>query len=416
MEMLQSILGLVVLIAIAWAASETHAKPSVRLIVVGLAVQIGLALLLVKVPVVRDAVSAINALVVALDRASVAGTSFVFGFLGGGPLPFTENRPGASFVLAFRALPLVLVMSALSALLWHWRILPRVIQGLAWLLRRSLGIDGPVALGAAANVFAGMIEAALLIRPTLATMSRSDLFVVMTVGLTTLAGTMLVLYSTILASVIPNAAGHLVVASLISAPAAIVLARIMVPNTDALSAPTDANAELEGRYDSAMDALVKGTADGLKLLLSIIATLIVFVALVELINQILGLLPGGEDPLTLQRLLGWFLAPLAWLLGVPWAEAVTAGGLLGTKVVLNELLAYLQMAALPAEVLGERSRVILLYAMGSFANFGSLGIMLAGLLAMVPGRKDEIISLGLRSLLAGVLATAMTGAVIGLIV
>lgn len=420
-EQLQPILGLVALVGLAWLLSENRSGFSWRLVLVGVAVQLALAAIALSVPVVREAIGAINGIVLALDAASKAGTSLVFGFLGGGPLPFSESHPGAAFVLAFRALPIVLLMSALSAVLWHWRVMPFVIRGLAAGLKASLRIDGPVALGAAANIFVGMVEAAILIRPHLVRMNRSDLFVVMTCGLTTIAGTVLVLYATFLDGVVENAAGHFLVASLISAPAAVVIAKLMVPPTAEFAAPPIAESAAaetpgQGMYDSTLDAMVQGTQDGLRLLLNIIAMLIVFVAVVALINQLLGLFPElWGEPLSLQRLLGWGLAPVAWLIGIPWAEATTAGSLIGTKIVLNELIAFLDLAA-TGEALSERSRIILLYAMASFANFGSVGIMLAGMIAMAPARKSDLIGLGLKSLVAGSIATCMTGAVVALVI
>ena len=420
----QPVLGLLALVALAWLLSENRRRASLRLVLIGVAIQIALAAVALSVPVVREAIGAVNGVVLALDAATRAGTSLVFGFLGGGDLPFTESYPGASFVLAFRALPIVLVMSALSAVLWHWGVMPRVIRAFAVALRSTMHIGAPVSVGAAANIFVGMVEAAILIRPHLSRMSRADLFVTMTCGLTTIAGTVLVLYATFLANVIENAAGHLLVASLISAPAAIVIARLMVPSEGPVQEPAvaeagsdDALTRGDSIYDGTMDALVQGTQDGLRLLLSIIAMLIVFVAMVALANQILGLVPDvWGAPLTLERMLGWVLAPVAWLIGIPWAEATTAGALLGTKIVLNELIAYLGLSSTPAEALSERSRVILLYALCSFANFGSVGIMLAGMVAMAPARKGELIGLGMKALVAGTIATCMTGAVVALIV
>jgi concentrative nucleoside transporter, CNT family len=419
---LQPVLGLVFLVGLAWLLSEDRRRGSIRLVLVGIVLQLAVAAIALSVPVVRDAIGAVNHLVLALDTATKAGTSLVFGFIGGAELPFAETYPGASFVLAFRALPIVMVMSAVSAVLWHWGVMPRVIRGVATLLRTLLRIDGPVVVGAAANIFVGMVEAAILVRPHLSRMSRADLFVMMTCGLTTIAGTVLVLYATLLGGVIENAAGHLLVASLISAPAAIVIARLMIPaaalSRERPAVETGGELSQTGSavYASTMDALVQGTLDGLRLLLNIIAMLIVFVALVALVNQLLGIVPDIQGgPLTLERILGWVLAPVAWLIGIPWAEAATAGALIGTKVVLNELIAYLQLAGTPAEILSERSRIILLYALCSFANFGSVGIMLAGMVAMAPDRKDELVGLGLKALLAGTIATCMTGAVVALI-
>lgn len=413
MALIQPFLGLFVLVAFAWAVSENRSGFSWRVVVAGLAVQFALAVILLKFPGSQSLFVWLNDGVLALQKATEAGTSLVFGFIGGGPLPFKEPYPGAAFILATRALPLVLLMSALSALLYHWRVLPLIVRGFAWVLGKALGISGAASFSTAANVFVGMVEAPLLIRPYLARISRSELFIVMVAGMATIAGTMYALYATFLADVIPGAAGHLLTASLISAPAAIMIARLMVP-LDGVEA--NDRIETQSLYENSMDAITTGTIDGLRLLAYIIGMLIVLVALVALANSILGLAPDAWGaPLTLQRILGWVMAPVTWLIGIPWSEAVTAGQLLGTKVVLNELLAYLDLAKLPAEALSERSRLIMVYAMCGFAHFGSLGIMIGGMGAMVPERRKEIVQLGLKSVLAGVMATCMTGAIVAIL-
>ena len=410
---LQALAGLGAYCALAWALSERRAAVRLRPILAGVALQFALALALTRLPFVRAGFTALNGLVLALERATTAGTGFVFGYVGGGPLPFAVTEPGATFILAFRALPLVLVVSALSALLYHWRILPLVVRGFAWGLQRSLGIGGAAGLSAAANVFVGMIEAPLFIRPYLRALSRSELFMVMTTGMATIAGTVMVLYATVLTPVLPDALGHILIASILSAPAAITVARILVPDA---GPPTLAEMTAPAQTHSAMDAVTRGTADGVTLLMHIVAMLVVLVALVALVNMGLGLLPDVLGaPLTLQRLLGWAMAPVVWLAGIPWSEAQTAGSLMGTKTVLNELLAYLELARLPADALSPHSRLIVIYALCGFANFGSLGILLGGLGAMVPERNAEIVGLGLKSILSGTLATLMTGAIIGLV-
>ncbi|GAB4257431.1 MAG: nucleoside transporter C-terminal domain-containing protein [Deferrisomatales bacterium] len=406
-------LGLIALAALAWALSEDRRAVRLRPVAIGLGLQLLLAAALLKLSGSRELFLGLNRAILALERATREGTGFVFGYLGGGPLPFAETRPGASFVLAFQALPLVLVMSALSALLFHWRVLPWVVRSFSWGLRKTLGIGGAVGVSAAANVFVGMVEAPLLVRPYLNAMSRGELFAVMTCGMATIAGTVLALYASILQGAIPDVVGHLLTASLISAPAALTVAHLMVPHT---GDSTEGELAAPEAYGSSMDAVTRGTADGVGLLLHIVALLVVLVALVSLVNQALGGLPPvGGAPLTLQRLLGWALAPVAWLMGIPWAEAPTAGALMGTKTVLNELLAYLDLARLPPTALSERSRLILTYALCGFANFGSLGIMIGGMGAMAPDRKGEIVSLGLKSIVAGTLATCMTGAVVGML-
>ncbi len=408
---LQSAFGLGVLVLIAFALSENRKAFSWRLVLSGIALQIAIALALLGVPVVRDALLSLNAIVDALSSATTAGTSFVFGYVGGGETPFEVSAQQNNFSLAFTALPLVIVMSALSALLWYWKILPLIVKGLSTLLQKSLGLGGAVGLGAAANLFLGMIEAPLLIRPYMARLTRSELFMLFTVGLATVSGTVMVLYASILGTAIPGALGHILVASFISLPAAIVVARLMIPGEQ--TTPADAHMAVE--YRSSMDAITHGTEDGLKLYLGILAMLIVMVALVALANIIIGNLPmlGGE-PISVQRIFGWLFAPLVWLYGVPWDEAAAAGSLLGTKTILNEFIAYLNLANLPEATLSSRSTLIMLYAMCGFANLGSVGIMIAAVSKMVPERRDEIVELSLKALVSGTLATGMTGAVVGM--
>ncbi len=413
---IQGAVGVAAFLGLAWLISENRRCPPWRVIGAGVLLQLVLGALLLGIPSVRLVFVALNDVVLSLQQATEAGTSFVFGYLGGAPLPFEESWPSAGFVLAFRALPLVLVIGALTTLLFHWRVLPWVVRGFAWVLSRSLGLSGAAGVASAANVFVGMVEAPLVVKPYLRGMPRADLFLVMTVGMATIAGTVMVLYATFLQGVVPDPVGHIVTASLISAPAGIVVARVMVPPTDppGIALVEENPLAYVSEHDTAMEALVHGTMDGLNLLLGIVAMLLVSVALVDLVNQILGLLPDmGGVPLSLQRMAAWGLSPLTWLMGIPWAETEAAGTLMATKMVLNELVAYLDLSKAP-EALSERSRLILTYALCGFANFASLGIMLGGLSAMVPERRAEIVNLGLKSILSGTLATMMTGAVAGI--
>lgn len=409
---LHGVAGIAGLLAIAVLLSENRRAVSWRTIAAGLAAQWAIAGLLLKVPMVRPVFLALNHAVDALQAATLAGTSFVFGYVGGGPAPFSLSDPSKGFVLAFQALPLVLIMSALSALLYHWRVLPLVVRGFAFVLERSFGLGGAVGMSAAAMPFLGMIESPLLIRPYLGKLSRGELFVVMTGGMATIAGTVLVLYATFLAGIIPDAVGHLLTATLVSVPAAVMVAKVMVPD----DSRTGGCAVVHTSYGGSMDAVVRGTMDGLQLLGAIIAMLVVLVALVHLVNSGLGLLPdvAGAPP-TLQRGMGLILAPVAWLMGIPAAEMMTAGALMGTKTVLNELLAYLELSRLPADMLSERSRLIMTYGLCGFANFGSLGIMIAGLAAMAPERRGEIVSLGWRAMASGTLASCLTAATVGML-
>jgi CNT family concentrative nucleoside transporter len=409
---LQSVLGLIGLTAIAWMLSDDRRRVSWRVVAAGLAAQVLVALVLLKVPAAKLVFLWLNRAVDALQAATRAGTGFVFGYVGGGPAPFALADPTAGFVLAFQALPLVLVMSALSALLYHWRVLPVVVRGFSWLLERSMGLGGAVGVSSAANAFVGMVEAPLLIRPYLSHLSRGELFVVMTGGMATIAGTVMVLYATFLAGVIPDPIGHLLTASLISVPAAVMVAKVMIPDETRTGGGEDSPIV----YGGAMDAVVRGTTDGVALLINVVAMLIVLVALVGLANGALSLLPAWDGaPVTLQRVLGFAMAPVAWLMGIPPSEMVVAGELMGTKTVLNELLAYLDLARLPEGALSERSRIIMTYALCGFANFGSLGIMIAGLAAMAPERRGEIVALGGRSIVSGTLASCLTAAMVGLL-
>ncbi len=415
MQTLQSAFGVAVLLAFAYLISEKRAAVSWRRVAVCLALAAVLALLLLKLPVLRGVFAAVNQGTEAIAAASRAGSSFVFGYLGGAPLPFEPKFPGGEFILAFQALPIVLVMSVLTTVLFYWKILPLVVRGFSWALERTLGIGGAVGLSTAANIFVGMVEAPLFIRPYMAKLTRAELFIVMTGGMASIAGTVFVLYATILRPLVPDVAGHLLVASVLSAPVAILISELMVPETH----KGTTQAALDDRQPiatSTMDAVTKGTGVGLELFLNILAMLLVLVALVHLVNAALGLIPEiAGTPVTLQRLLGLVMAPVCWLLGLPWREAVTAGELMGIKTILNEFIAYMELSKLAPAALSERSRLIMIYAMCGFANFGSLGIMIGGLSAMAPERRDEIVSLGPKTIVSGTLATCVTAAMVGIL-
>jgi len=409
----QSVLGFCSFIAIAWLLSENRLRVNLRLIAVGSLIQFAVAVVLVKIPVSREVFVLLNRMVIALQEATAAGTSFVFGYLGGGPLPFAEKYPGSSFILAFQALPMVLLVSALSSLLFYWQVLPRVVQAFSWCLRKTMGVGGAEGLSNSVNVFVGMVEAPLLIRPYLGRMTRSELFSVMTCGMSNIAGTVMALYASILGGRVPDAMGHILVASIISLPASITVAKIMIPETGDITAgqltPPEAAA-------GSMDAITRGTVQGVELLVNIVAMLIVLVALVSLVNQGLGLLPEVYGtPISLQRIMGSVMAPVCWLMGVPWGQAAAAGTLMGTKTVLNELIAYIDMSRLPPGTLSPRSLLIMTYGLCGFANPGSLGIMIGGMGTMAPERRREIVELGLRSILSGTLTSCMIASVIGII-
>ncbi len=413
MTTLQAILGVFALTGFAWAISEDRRAVRWTTVAAGIGLQFALAICLLRIPALQGVFLGLNRLMDALNEALQAGTSFVFGYLGGGPPPFEALEPARMYIFALQSLPFLLLISALASLLFYWRVLPAVVKAMSFVLERTLKIGGAVGLGVSANVFMGMVEAPLLVAPYIKRMSRGELFILMASGMATVAGTVMVIYATILSGVIPNALGHVLTASLINAPAAVVIASLLVPPDEkktegAITPPQQAS--------SSIDAITKGAESGVMLMLNIGAMLIVLIAIVSLVNQTLGLLPlvAGE-PLTLQRILGTLVAPVAWLIGIPWSEAVTAGGLLGTKTVLNEFIAFVDLANLPEGELSLRSRLIMSYALCGFANFGSLGIMIGGLGAMVPERRGDVTAMGLKSILAGTMATCLTGAVVGLV-
>ncbi len=413
MQTLQSVLGIFALLGFAWLISEDRRAVSVRNAAVGLLVTAVVALACLKIPQIETAFSAANVAVRAVAAATKAGTSFLFGYVGGGPLPF-EMKPNASaYIFAFETLPIVLVMSVLTTLLFHWRIMPPIVRGFSWLLERTMGVGGAVGVSTAANIFVGMVEAPLFIRPYLMSLTRSELFIVMTGGMAGVAGTVFAIYATILGPTIPDAAGHIIVASILGAPAAILISQIMIPETTGKRTLGDLDPSLDAAQ-STIDAIVKATGAGLELMLNIAAMLIVFLALVYLVDGILGVLPEvAGAPISLERILGLVMAPVCWLMGVPWAEAPTAGSLMGIKTVLNEFIAYLKLGALPSDALSPRSRLIMLYAMCGFANFGSAGIMIAGMATMAPARRPEIAALGMKSIISGTLCTCLLGAIVG---
>src|ERR1700674_932979 len=333
---MRGLLGIAAILVFAWVISEDRFRVPWRIVVVGVLLQFGLALLFLKLPFVARAFLLLNDGVEALQKATDSGTGFVFGYLGGGALPFAETKPGASFIFAFRALPLVLVISALATLLFYWGVLQRVVQGFAWVLRRSVGVGGPLGLGAAVHIFVGHIEGPLLIRPYLTRLERGELFALMSCGMAGIAGTVMVLYAALIGSVIPDALGNILIAAVISTPAALAIAALMVPfrpdsSPAAQLAMTDPPA-------SSMDAVAKGTSDGIVFLANIVAMLVVLVALVSLANGALGLVPDlAGEPMTLQRLFAYAFRPVMWLIGIPGPDTAAAASVVGNQTALKRI-------------------------------------------------------------------------------
>ncbi|MBB11900.1 MAG: nucleoside:proton symporter [Sphingomonadaceae bacterium] len=417
-DQFRGLLGIALMVLLAWAISEDRsARPTWRWIAGALALQAGLALLIVRVPFVWDAVTLANEAVAAIERATLDGSSYMFGYLGGAPLPFDLAQGAeAPVIIAFQILPLVIVFSALAALLWHWGVLRWLVDGLSFLLRRTLRVSGVVGLSGGANMFLGVVESPLVVRAYFARMSRADLFQVMVLAMATISGAILILYATTLSRTVPDAVGHMISASLISLPAALLIAKLMVPG-EASAEGEEPDAGSQGlKFESSIDAIIKGTMDGMQLFLAVIAVIIVVFALVSLADQLLALLPMVDgEPLSLKRTFGWLFSPLMWLIGVPWAEAQAAGSLMGTKAILNEYVAYLELAALPPSTFAPRSLLIVTYALCGVANLASIGLLVSTIGTLCPERRAEVAGLGVRSWIAGNMATAMTGAWIGLI-
>jgi len=415
LQQLQGLVGLVLITLGAWALSEDRrARPGLRWILGALLLQVAIALVVVRIPFVWSVIGLANHAVAAVEKATLVGSSYMFGYTGGAPAPFVlkEGAP-APMIIAFQILPLIIVYSALAALFWRWGILSRIVAGLSWALRRTLGVSGVVGLSSGAGIFLGVVEAPLVVRAYFERMSRSELFAVMTLAMATISGALLVLYAQTLAKSVPDAVGHMISASLISLPAAILVARLMVPGGGETEVSED---ETGLHYDSSIDAIVQGTMDGVQLFLAVIGMIIVIFALVALVDQVLALAPAVQgEPLTLRRLFGWLFAPLMWTLGVPWDQAPQAGALMGTKTILNEYVAYMDLAALPPGSLDTRSQLIVTYALCGVANLASIGLLVSTIGTLAPSRRAEAAGLGMKSWIAGNMTSAMTGAVIGLV-
>ena len=411
----QGLVGIVLILMLAWALSEDRAnRPGWRWIAGAVLLQIAVAIAVTQVPFIWTLVGYANNAVFAIEKATLVGSSYMFGYTGGAPIPFIL-KPGAEqpVIVAFQILPLIIVFSALSALLWHWGILRAAVRGLSWALRSTMGVSGVVGLGAGATMFLGVVESPLVLRAYFERMSRSEMFMIMVLIMATISGAILVLYATTLSKTVPNAVGHMIVASLVSLPAAVLVARLMVPG-DGTTSADDEKADLQ--YESSMDAIIKGTMEGVSLVLAVIGIIIVVFALVNLADQLLAWLPYVDgQPLTLKRGFGWLYAPVMWSIGIPWDQAPAAGALMGTKTILNEYVAYLDLAALPADTFDARSKLIITYALCGVANLASVGLLVSTISTLAPTRRAEVSSLGLKSWVAGNMASAMTGAVIGLV-
>ena len=411
---IQSLIGIVVLILIALPFSESIQEIKVKFIFYALLIQTSLAFILLEIPFISSFFDVMSIAVESLRLSAIEGSSFVFGYLGGGEAPFEVSNNQNLPIFAFTFLPMLIFLSALSALLWHWKILPFLIKLLAKLFEKPLDAKGPIGLAATANIFLGQLEAPLLIKPYLNKMNQRDLLIIMTVGMSTIAGSVMVLYITWLDDKFSGVIGHFLTASILSVPAAIMFSNILIP-----SAQTELKTAKEDlkMYESSMDAISVGTKDGLNMFLSVIASLIVFLSLVALADFMLGIIPNvyGE-PLSLQRIAAFIFAPIAWLMGIPFSEIIPAGNLLGTKTIFNELIAFNDLRDLDTNILSERSQLIMLYGICGFANISSVGILLGGLSAICPDIRGTLLKIAFRALFAATLASCLTGTVVSLFI
>ncbi|MEQ3747527.1 MAG: nucleoside transporter C-terminal domain-containing protein [Henriciella sp.] len=418
----RAFIGIAMIFAIAWGLSENKKAFPWKLVLGAVGIQFLFAFLMFGLPLIVGNLfgydmkpgaifEPINGMVDSLIAATAYGTAFVFGPVFGTQAGWEgmTGQPGPIF--AVHLLPLIIVVAALSAILWHWHILRWVTKGFALVFRKGMGLGGATSLAVSANVFMGMTEAPVLIKPYIKGMTRSEIFILMTAGFATVAGSVLVLYGVFLKDVLPNAPGQLLAASLIAAPAAVALALTMVPET--IDEKQRAH-EPDFEYESTMDAFATGASDGLKILANIVTMLIAAFALLFLVNAGLGALPEvGGAKLSIERILGWVFSPIMYMIGVPMSEAAQSGSLMGIKTVLTEFVAFLQLSGEAGEGLSERSSMITAHAICGFANFGSIGILIGGLSIIEPSRRTTFLELAWKTLVAGTLATCLSGAVVG---
>jgi CNT family concentrative nucleoside transporter len=416
MDYLQQTIGFLVLLLIGVLFSNNIKAIKLRYVISAIFIQFILATLLIKLPVITRLFELISKVVLSLKYATDEGTAFVFGYLADGApnAPFMVVEPSNTFIFAFAGLTLVIVVSALSAVLWHWRIIPFFVNALSVLFKKPLNVGGPAGLSATANIIFGQVEAPLLVKPYLSSMSKRELLILMTVGMSTISESVMVVFTTFLKDIYGTGLiGHFLIASIISVPAAIMYANIMIPEDHKTEFPGSSKLNL---YSSSMDALTVGTTNGVNIFINIIALLIVVIALITLSNMMLSIFPEvyGEI-LSLERIAGWFFSPIAWCMGIPWSEAQVAGELLGVKTIFNEFIAYVSLSELTSGQLSPRSNLIMLYALCGFANLGSVGILLSGIGSMVPERKDDLVAISGRALVGAILASCMTGYIVGVL-
>lgn len=431
---LMGLVGCFAMLLIAFFLSDNKRKISWRLVGIGVAMQFAFAFIVLKLEAGRVFFDGANVAILRVLRFAGEGSAFVFGNLVSQNVPVGAplSNPAIASVLipngsyahvgaffAFTVLPTIVFFSALTAVLYHLKVLQFFVRIIAFVMHKTLRTSGAETFSAAANIFVGQTEAPLLIKPFLANLTRSEIMAVMAGGMATVAGGVLAAYVATLTGYFPDIAGHLIAASVMSAPAALVMAKIMVPEVDVPETASAQEIVLESPDANILDAAAKGTSDGLQLALNVGAMLVAFIGLIALFNWLISSSAAfaGFDGLTLERLFSWAFAPIAFLLGVPWVDAPIIGALFGTKTVLNEFVAYIQLAGeLERNTINHsKSVAIATYALCGFSNFSSIGIQIGGLSALAPARRKEFASLGLRAMIAGALACFQTAAIAGML-
>ncbi|MFW6330836.1 MAG: NupC/NupG family nucleoside CNT transporter [Gemmatimonadota bacterium] len=431
---------MVAMLGLAWLLSTNRSVVQWRVVVWGMGLQLVFALFILKTPIGGALFAGLNDVVLALLGFTNDGASFLFGNLVNPAVPVTDAGTGAveymaqtGATFAFSVLPTIIFFSSLMTVLYHLGIMQAAVKGMAWVMMRTMRTSGAETLSAAGNIFVGQTEAPLLIKPFIERMTMSELMAVMTGGFATVAGGVMAAYVGMLVTHFPDIAGHLMAASVMSAPAALVVAKLMYPERDEPVTRTSLRVDVESPDVNVIDAAARGAGEGLTLAFNVGAMLLAFIALIALINALLGSVAewtgleallhslgalGAEQGLTLEILLGWLLAPLAWLMGVPWVDAVTVGSLLGIKTVANEFIAYLRLSDLLAGDggLSPRSIVIATYALAGFANFSSIAIQIGGIGGIAPSRRHDLSKIGLRAMIGGTLAAFLTATIAGILV
>jgi CNT family concentrative nucleoside transporter len=407
MQYLHCILTIFLTLLIAFLISTDRKNINYKTVALGLFFQLVFAVILFKIPAISNIFFGFNTVLEAISKSTTHATTFVFGGLANPP-----EQSGLGYILAFQGFPVLITISALSAVLTYWKILPFIINIFSMIFRRILNIGGTLGFAVSANIFSGMSETPLVINTYLKRLTHSEIFSLMVCGTSAVASSVMVLYSIILKPIAENPLGHIITSVLISIPASLVISRIMIPETDEVSEGKDSN---YSQAKNTLDALYTGIIDGGKVIVTILAMLIGFIALIDLLNQIIIAINPTEYDITIQKVLGWIMYPVAWIIGIPSNEAGIVGSLLGTKLILNEIISFQELVRISAE-LSFKTKIMMIYALCSFANLGSIGVMIGVYGTLIPERKSEVIKLGFKAILAGTLVNLSIASIIGALI